>query len=67
MPDKMFLITVRGKQHEWCFEFAQDEQFWQEWLDDGLDVKMIQNIIPEWVVDLGLTKAWCFFQDLWRG
>lgn len=63
MGNRVFLITVRGKQHEWCFEFEQDEQFWLEWLDDGLDVRMVENMGPGWVVDLGLTKIWCALQD----
>ncbi len=64
MTTKLFSIEVKGKYHTWSFNFDGDDKCWQNWIDDGLDVKMIMNIIPEWIVNLGLTKIWVFFQDL---
>jgi len=64
---RVFLLTVRGKQHEWCFQFDGEEQYWDDWLDDGLNVGMVENIIPEWVVFLGLERVWCKLQTLFRG
>ena len=64
---RVFLITVRGKQHEWSFPFDYDEKYWDEWLEDGLDIKMVENIIPEWVVNCGLNDIWCKLQTFFRG
>jgi len=63
MKRKM-LLTVKGKEREWCFEVDADTQYLKEWRDDNLDIGIIENIIPEWVVDIGLMRVWCFVQDL---
>ena len=67
MSKRVFLLTVRGKQHEWCFPFDGEEEYWDEWLADGLDVSMVENIIPEWVVFFGLDGIWCKLQTFFRG
>ncbi len=61
---RLFQITIKGKTEEWAFDFEADEKYWQDWLDDGLNVKMVMNIIPSWVAELGLTKLWCVLQDI---
>ncbi len=33
-----FTIVVRGNRDEWAFDFDGDEAYWQDWLDDGLEV-----------------------------
>jgi len=58
------LLTVKGKEHKWCFEVDADTKYLKEWWDDDLDIGIIENIIPEWIVDIGLRKVWCFIQDL---
>ena len=63
---QLFVITVRGKQHEWLFEFEGDPKYWDDWEEDGLDVCLVQNIIPEWVVYAGLTKIYCFLQNIFQ-
>lgn len=60
---KPLTITVRGKHHEWNFDVQADPRYLQEWRDDGLEIYVVENSIPEWVVGLGLTRAWCFLQD----
>ncbi|WYW02613.1 hypothetical protein Peetri_00025 [Pseudomonas phage vB_PpuM-Peetri] len=32
--------------------------------DDGIELGILLNTVPEWVVDMGLLKPWCFLQDL---
>jgi hypothetical protein len=61
---RLMSITIRGKHHEWSFEFDGDTKHLDEWRADGLDICTVENIIPEWVVNLGLLRPWCFFQDL---
>lgn len=66
MAKKLMSVDVRGKDHSWSFNFYGDPKYLDEWLADGLDIKTIENIIPEWIVDMGLTRLWCFFQDLFN-
>jgi len=63
---RVYSIMVIGKAHKWSFLIEEDPQYLQEWLDDGLDISLVVNIIPEWVVNLGLTKVWCFLQDIFQ-
>ncbi len=63
---RLFSITVKGKTKEWSFNFEADEKYWNDWTEDDLDVALVQNIIPTWVVDCGMTKAWCFLQDIFQ-
>lgn len=64
MPNKLLSVTVKGRHKTWSFNFIGDTDRLEEWRRDGLEVDVIENIIPEWVVDLGLTKAWVFCQDV---
>ncbi len=64
MSKKLLHITVRGKGKTWGFEFYGDPRYLDEWRADGLDIVEVVNTVPMWVVDLGLTRAWCFAQDV---
>lgn len=66
MSRKLLSIDVRGKSKSWNFTFSGDPKYIAEWRADGLDVSEVCNIIPEWAVDLGLTRAWCFVQDVFN-
>lgn len=66
MSDKLMSITVQGKRHKWTFDFYSDPKYMQEWIDDGLDVVLIHRRVPMWVVELGLTRVWFFFQDVFN-
>lgn len=57
-------IEVRGKHKKWGFTFYGDKKNIQEWRDDGLEVSEIENQIPVWVADYGVTRIWCFMQDI---
>ena len=63
---KHLSITVKGKNRTWCFDILANSKYIQEWLDDGLDIVIIENTIPMFVVDCGLTHAWVFMQDLFN-
>lgn len=59
-------ITVKGSQHKWSFNFYDDPKYLNDWQKDGLEVYIIENTIPMWVVDFGLIKPWVFLQDLFN-
>ena len=63
---RVFGITVKGNNKTWCFDFDGDPKYLDEWRADGLQVDPVVNIIPKWIVDIGLLKIWCFFQDIFR-
>lgn len=60
------LIEVRGKTKLWSFPIWGEPEHLAEWESDGLQVFFLENTIPEWAVDLGLTRLWCAVQDVWR-
>ena len=66
MAKKLYAVYVRGRERHWKIPVLLDEKHIQEYLDDGLVVDEIVNTIPVWVVDLGLTRAWCFLQDIFN-
>jgi len=68
---QLMLLEVRGRTKPWDFIVEGDSDYLEEWREDGLDINPLVNVIPEWVVDIGLLRPWCFFQDLlnskWAG
>lgn len=63
---RMMVIEVRGKTKLWSFHTKVDPQYLAEWEADGLQIFILENSIPEWVVDLGLLRVWCRAQDAWN-
>lgn len=63
MAKKLLSVTVRGRRHEWGFNFYGDPAHLEEWRRDGLEIDEIENIIPQWAVSCGLTRVYCFLQD----
>ena len=41
MAKKLLHITVKGKKKIWGVQFEGDDEFLDDWLDDGLDVDEI--------------------------
>lgn len=66
MADKLMIVCVRGREHEWVFEFYGDPQYLDEWREDGLEIEVIANVIPSWIAELGLSEPWCFLQDIFH-
>ena len=64
MSQKLMSVTVRGNHLSWSFSFYGDPAHIKGWRADGLEVFEIENTIPVGVAGLGLTRAWCFVQDL---
>ncbi len=59
-------ITIRGKQSTWAVNWHATPDEIEAMRADGIEVFEIENIIPAWVVDAGLTRTFVFFQDLWN-
>ena len=66
MSKKLMSVTVRGYRKTWSFNFYGDPKHLNEWRTDGLEIGEIENVIPVWIVTLGLTRMWCFFQDVFN-
>ena len=60
---RMF-VTVRGRQHEWSFQFDGNPDHLEEWRADGLEVNEVEYVVPYWVAAIGLAEWWCFAQAL---
>ena len=63
---KLMSVEVTGASKTWSFLFYGDPKYLEEWRNDGLEVDEIINTIPEWVMDLGLTRPWIFLQDIFN-
>ncbi|HOH58982.1 MAG TPA: hypothetical protein PLQ22_03105, partial [Bacilli bacterium] len=64
---KLCSITIKGKTKTWTFNTFVDLKYIDEWREDGIEIDPIENVIPVWVVDMRLTRIWCFLQDVWHG
>lgn len=64
MSNKLLSISVKGNNKQWSFNFYGNTRYINEWREDGLEIDIIENTIPEFINDIGLTKAWVFFQDI---
>ena len=64
MSEKLMFIEVRGKQKSWCFTFYGNPEYLADWKADGLFIEIVENTVPMWVAECGLTRPWCFLQDL---
>lgn len=58
------LLSVRGKRDNWSFCMDVPRAHFDAWKADGLDVVEIENTVPEIVAAIGLTRPWCWLQDL---
>jgi len=66
MSDKLMSIVVQGEEHEWSFTFYGNPDHMEDWIDDGLEVYLVENVIPLWIWNAGLERPWCFLQDLFN-
>jgi len=64
---KRYALMIRGRRNEWSFPVWAKPEHVEEWREDGLIVDEVLNVIPQWVVDLGLTRPWCWLQDVLYG
>ena len=61
-----YCITVKGKRHTWAFVFEESPEGLADWRADGLEIGVVANVIPAWVVNAGLMRPWIAAQDAWR-
>jgi len=66
MSKKLLSVTVKGNQSKWTFNFYGDQNHIQDWVNDGLEIVEIENVIPKWIVDIGLLKPYVFLQDIFN-
>jgi hypothetical protein len=65
--EKVYSLELMGKHKKWLFEIEAKPEWVEDWREDGLTVNLIENIIPEWWVNMGFSvKLWCFIQDIFR-
>jgi hypothetical protein len=57
-------IVIRGRQHEWAIPIP--DRIAADLAEDGFEVFEVVNTVPAWAADVGLTRVWCFAQDVWN-
>lgn len=63
---RLYIVSIKGKTSNWGFPVELDPNHLAEYRADGLQIEELVNIIPLWVVQIGATKIWCFFQDIFN-
>lgn len=63
---KKYLIEVRGRRATWSIDFCASKAQIEDLRADGVEVYEVINTVPLWVADLGLTKVWCFLEDVFN-
>ncbi|GEM81907.1 hypothetical protein [Meiothermus hypogaeus] len=64
---RLYTIEVQGRHHSWGWYAWGTPQDVADWRADGLEVFEVLNVIPDWVVRLGLTRIWVAVEDLLVG
>ena len=59
-------LEIQGKNIKWAVTADMPEHQIQAMREDGLEVGIIVNSMPMWVLNAGLATPWMFFQDLWN-
>jgi hypothetical protein len=59
------VLEVRGKTSSWLVEGEASQEQVDAMRADGLDIGILENKVPFWVVSCGLLRPWCFAQDVW--
>ncbi len=66
MAKRLLSIQVKGQNKTWSFNFIGDTKYLDEWREDGLEIDEVINSVPVCVNEIGLTRPWIFFQDLFN-
>jgi hypothetical protein len=59
-------IEVTGKSSRWGVTWDASKEQIEAMQADGIDVGIVENSIPLWVVEIGCATPWCFMQDIWN-
>lgn len=67
MPKKLHTLTVYDRHGvPFSFHANVDTKHVPEWQRRGIEIYPLLNTVPTWVAELGLTKPWCFMQDIFN-
>ena len=66
MTKKLLSLSIKGKEKTWSFNFYGDTKYLKDWRNDGLEIDEVINTIPDWIVYMGFSRIWIFFQDLFN-
>ena len=57
-------LEIQGKSIRWAVTADMPAHQIQAMREDGLEVGILVNSMPMWVLNSGLAGPWMFFQDL---
>ena len=60
------VLDIRGRRGEWGVTADMPMKQIEAMRADGIEVGILENTIPAWVVACGLTRPWCFVQDVFN-
>lgn len=59
-------IHIKGNDHTWVINWNTTQEQMDDMNEDGLEVMELVYSIPMWVVNAGLGRVWCFFEDIFN-
>lgn len=60
------IIHMQGDTSLWGVQSDMTQEQIDAMRDDGIDVGIVGNVVPEWIVNVGLMRPYCFIQDCWN-
>lgn len=60
------VLSIRGKQSEWGLTVPMKQGQIDAMRADGIEIGILANTVPFWIAECGLTRPWCFVQDIWN-
>ncbi len=64
---RLYQLEVRGQHKTWGWYRWGTPEHAADWRADGLEVNEVLNVIPVWVVRLGLARLWVRLEDFFLG
>ncbi len=63
---RQVVLDIKGNWHTWSVEAYMSDAQIADMRTDGVDVGIVQNVVPERVHRLGLTRSWLALQNIYN-
>lgn len=60
------ILIIHGRRHHWGITTPLPQATIDAMIEDGIEIDILENTVPFWINEAGLTRPWCFFQDIWN-
>ena len=64
MSNKMYGIIIKGDKATWMFPVEANDEHYQDWIADGLDVVELMEEVPSLARELRLSGQWRLLKNI---